>query len=80
MSKRVGWDYGYRSGCCFAPIRAGRKRIKDSKQTVLIWVCTRCKKRDVVLLDLNRTIASQSSENEEISGHFIPDEDDDFRE
>lgn len=40
-------DYGYRSKCCFAPIRLGRKKIKKLNKTIQIWVCTKCLSRDV---------------------------------
>jgi hypothetical protein len=43
-------DYGYRSRCCFAPIRLGRKKIKKLNKTVMIWVCTKCLSRDVDII------------------------------
>lgn len=40
-------DYGFRSKCCFAPIRLGRKKNKKLNKTITIWVCTKCLSRDV---------------------------------
>lgn len=40
-------DYGYRSKCCYAPIRLGTKTLKKTNTKIKIWICTRCKARDV---------------------------------
>lgn len=43
-------DYGYRSKCCFAPIRLGRKKVKKINKTIQIWVCTKCGTRDIDII------------------------------
>lgn len=43
-------DNGFRSKCCYAPIRIGFKTIKKTKIRTKIWVCTRCKDRDVDII------------------------------
>ena len=43
-------DYGYRSKCCFAPIRLGRKKIKALDKTIKIWICTKCGGRDIDII------------------------------
>lgn len=40
-------DYGYRSKCCKAPIRMGEKKVKKTGQTIKVWICCVCKKKDV---------------------------------
>lgn len=40
-------DYNYRSKCCFAPIRLGRKTVKKTNQKILIWICCKCGERDI---------------------------------
>ena len=44
-------DNGYRSGCCYAPIRLGKKALKNSKLKKSVWVCTKCGKRDVSIIE-----------------------------
>lgn len=43
-------DYGYRSKCCYAPISLAMKLNKKTNTKVRIWVCTKCKSRDVDIL------------------------------
>jgi hypothetical protein len=43
-------DYNYRSKCCFAPIRLGRKTVKKTNQKILIWICCKCGERDVDII------------------------------
>lgn len=57
-------DYGYRSKCCFAPIRLGRKKIKKLNKTIQIWVCTKCYTRDVDI------VTKDGSEGQGQSGPF----------
>lgn len=40
-------DYGYRSKCCYAPIRFGFKLNKTTGIKKQIMICTRCTTRDV---------------------------------
>lgn len=43
-------DYGFRSKCCSATIRLGRKKIKKLNRTTLIWICNKCGSRDVDII------------------------------
>lgn len=48
-------DYPYiennvRSKCCLAPVRLGWKTITKTKQRLKIWICVRCKTRDVDII------------------------------
>lgn len=54
-------DYGYRSKCCYAPIRVGWKNLKNTKMRVQIWICCKCKKRDVDLVQYNKNGPSEST-------------------
>src|ERR1035437_1394666 len=47
-------DYGYRSKCCYAPIRVGWKNLKNTTSRVQIWICCKCKRRDVDLVEYNK--------------------------
>lgn len=58
-------DYGYRSKCCFAPIRKGYKKKKNSKERISLWVCCNCGKRDVNILQYNIKEAAQSTSSSE---------------
>jgi hypothetical protein len=53
-------DYGYRSKCCYAPIRLGRKKLK-SNITVKIWICCKCRARDVTLVEYTGSTPSKST-------------------
>jgi ribosomal protein L37AE/L43A len=41
-------DYGYRSRCCLAPLRLGKKRVK--KHEIKVWVCVKCGTKDVPII------------------------------
>lgn len=43
-------EYGYRSRCCFAPIRLGTKTVKKTNTRLKIWICTKCGKRDTDII------------------------------
>jgi hypothetical protein len=43
-------DYGYRSKCCNAPIRLGRKKIKKTSEQIKIWICCKCGSRDTDII------------------------------
>lgn len=47
-------DNGYRSACCFAPIRLGKRKIKSTNLTVKIWICCKCEKRDVNIIEYSK--------------------------
>lgn len=55
-------DFGYRSTCCYAPIRLGKKKIKKTKLTVNIWICCNCEKRDVNIVERNKPDSFASTE------------------
>jgi len=40
-------SWGSRSKCCYAPIRMGSKKLKNSTKTVKIFICCKCGKKDV---------------------------------
>lgn len=61
-------DYGYRSKCCFAPIRSGDKKLKNSTKKVKIWVCTKCGATDVDIVPKDQ---AQSQDKNEIPTDFI---------
>jgi hypothetical protein len=63
-------DNGYRSACCYAPIKLGRKKIKSTNLKVKIWVCCKCGKRDVNILEYNKLGESVSTRV-----GFVPDVD-----
>ena len=48
-------DNGFRSRCCYAPIRLGRKKIKKTEITVNIWICCNCGKRDTDIVQYTKT-------------------------
>lgn len=53
------------SACCHAPIRLGFKTLTKSKERVKIWICTRCKTRDI------NTITKEEAESQiDPSIHF----------
>lgn len=54
-------DNGYRSACCFAPIRLGKRTIKTSNLKVSIWICCKCEKRDVNIIEYSKKGASPST-------------------
>lgn len=49
-----------RSKCCFAPIRLGWKTNSKTKLRLKIWICTRCKTRDIDIVssDVDKSQAS----------------------
>jgi hypothetical protein len=44
-------DYGFRSRCCYAPIRLGFKKVKNTNIQKKIWICCKCKKKDVPIVE-----------------------------
>ena len=67
-------DYGYRSSCCYAPIRMGKKVLKSGLK-VKVWVCVKCKKRDVNLVEYTGKDRPASSNSIEGTSKFIGEED-----
>ena len=47
-------QYGFRSQCCYAPIKLGRKKVRNTTLKIDIWVCTKCGKRDCSLVEYNK--------------------------
>jgi len=54
-------DNGFRSKCCYAPIRIGRKKIKGTSLSVNIWICCNCQKRDVNIVKYSKTGPPEST-------------------
>jgi hypothetical protein len=54
-------DNGYRSACCYAPVRIGVKKIKKTNHTVKIWICCKCQKRDVNIIEYTKDKAPTST-------------------
>jgi hypothetical protein len=54
-------QYGFRSACCHAPIRMGRKKVKNSSVKIHIWICCKCSKRDVSLVQYNKDEPSEAT-------------------
>jgi len=54
-------DYKYRSKCCFAPIRLGKKTLKGTKQLVKIWICCKCGGRDVDIIPKDAVLDQRPS-------------------
>ncbi len=64
-------DYGYRSKCCLAPIRVGRKKIKKTGHVIEVWVCCACLTKDV------RIITTAEATQVKKKDYLKPDIDDD---
>lgn len=73
---RIGLDYGYRSRCCYAPIRLGRKRIKNTNARLQIWICTKCKSRDVSIVEYTGPYSSEATLELDNKQSFIPEDND----
>jgi hypothetical protein len=69
------WDYGYRSKCCFAPIRLGRKKVKNTNIKINVWVCCKCKAKDVALVEYNKDDPTRSSREFVRESNFITEDD-----
>lgn len=54
-------DFGYRSACCHATIKLGNKKIKNTKQVLKVWICNNCNKRDVDIVETNKTTGAAST-------------------
>lgn len=48
-------DYNYRSFCCKAPIRLGKKTLKGHE--IKVWVCTKCGKRDIAIIPKEQALS-----------------------
>jgi hypothetical protein len=66
-------DNGFRSQCCHAALRIGFKKVKTTNLKVKIWICTRCKKRDVLIVKYSKNGGLESSE-EKVEHKFAIDE------
>jgi hypothetical protein len=67
-------DYGYRSRCCYAPIRLGTKKIKNTNLTKRVWICVRCKKSDVPIVEYTKDETLGSSPKKEVIHKFASDD------
>lgn len=54
-------DNGFRSKCCYAPLRVGRRKIKKTTLTVNVWVCCKCGKKDVGVVQYTKSGAPEST-------------------
>jgi len=54
-------EFGFRSACCHAPIRMGKKKVKNTRQTLKVWVCTNCGKRDVDIVETSKSNVAKST-------------------
>lgn len=59
---RTTTDNGYRSACCYAPIRLGKRLIKNTNLKVSIWICCNCQKRDVNIIEYSKSGARLSTQ------------------
>ena len=57
----VNLSKGYRSACCYAPIRLGYKKIPKSNLRLKIWVCCKCESRNVNIIDYTGPRMPESS-------------------
>lgn len=60
-------EYGYRSMCCKAPIRLGKK--KSNNITKKVWVCTKCRKSNINIISLS----DLNNPNDVVSRKFSDD-------
>jgi hypothetical protein len=52
-------DYGYRSKCCKAAIRMGKKKITKTNEVINVWVCCACKTKDVDVITREEALQAQ---------------------
>lgn len=64
-------DYGYRSKCCLAPIRVGKKKVRKTGDVVQVWVCCACKTKDVNIISTVEALQIKQKD------YLKPDIDDD---
>jgi hypothetical protein len=57
-------DNGYRSKCCYAPLRLGKKKIKNSNTKINIWICTKCKTKGVDIMQYTKNLVATSNSDE----------------
>lgn len=74
MIKIVGLSYGYRSRCCYAPIRIGYRKVKNTNKKIQVWVCTKCKSKDVPIVEYTGLYHAESSDVLEDKKSFILEE------
>lgn len=67
-------DYGYRSRCCYAPIRIGFKRLKNTTSKKKVWVCVRCKKSDVAIIEYTKEGLSGTTPKIKVKHQFASDD------
>ncbi len=62
-------SYGSRSRCCYAPIRLGKKKLKNSKKEVNVWICCKCQKKDVDIVEYTKSgspVATVDTEDDDL--------------
>ncbi len=62
-------SYGSRSRCCYAPIRLGKKKLKNSKKEVSVWICCKCQKKDVDIIEYTKPgspVATVDTEDDDL--------------
>lgn len=56
-------DYGFRSKCCLAPIRLGRKKLPKVNQKISVWVCCTCGTKDVLIIPTEEALSQRAAKN-----------------
>lgn len=69
-------DYGYRSKCCFAPIRVARKKIRKTQEIVTVWQCISCMTKDCQILPKDEALLLKKQKEKETTSLIPPVEDD----
>lgn len=59
-------DYGFRSKCCLAPLRMGKKKLPKVNQKIMVWVCCTCGTKDVSIIP-NDEALSQRAERDKFN-------------
>lgn len=63
-------ENGFRSKCCYAMVRVGARKTK-SGQKVAIWICTRCRRRNVDIVQYTKDAPVPSTLFENSGSQFI---------
>jgi len=56
-------DYGFRSKCCLAPIKMGKKKLPKVNEKIKVWVFCTCGTKDIDIIPTAEAMSQRAAKN-----------------